>query len=83
MMVPPTNQRLSRAIEGGFGYPALQQVEQKGHERGDDGGARRKVRRFVKVEQVPWAAGKHTLTRAYILHLAHWARKLSFACVPE
>lgn len=30
----------------------------------------------VKVEQVPWAAGKHTLTRAYMLNLAHWARKL-------
>ena len=32
----------------------------------------------VKVEQVPWATGKHTLTRAYMLHLAHWARKLSW-----
>jgi len=32
----------------------------------------------VKVEQVPWAAGKHTLPRAYMLHLAHWARKLSW-----
>ena len=32
----------------------------------------------VKVEAVPWAAGKHTLTRAYMLHLAHWARKLSW-----
>ncbi len=32
----------------------------------------------VKVEQVPWAAGKHTLTRAYRLPLAHWARKLSW-----
>ena len=32
----------------------------------------------VKVEQVPWAAGKHTLTRAYMPHLAHWARKLSW-----
>ena len=32
----------------------------------------------VKVEQVPWAVGKHTLTRAYMLHLAHWARKLSW-----
>ena len=32
----------------------------------------------VKVEQVPWAAGKHTLTRAYRLHLPHWARKLSW-----
>lgn len=32
----------------------------------------------VKVEQVPWAIGKHTHTRAYMLHLAHWARKLSW-----
>ena len=33
----------------------------------------------VKVEQVPWAMGKHTLTRAYLLFLAQWARKLSWA----
>jgi transposase len=32
----------------------------------------------VKVEQVPWGIGKHTLTRAYMLYLAHWARKLSW-----
>ena len=32
----------------------------------------------VKVEQVPWADGKHTLTKAYMLYLAHWARKLSW-----
>jgi len=32
----------------------------------------------VKVEQVPWARGKHTLTEAYMLFLAHWARKLSW-----
>jgi len=32
----------------------------------------------VKVEQVPWAIGKHGLTKAYMLHLAHWARKLSW-----
>jgi transposase len=32
----------------------------------------------VKVEQVPWAIGKHSLTKAYMLHLAHWARKLSW-----
>ena len=32
----------------------------------------------VKVEAVPWAMGKHTLTRAYMLFLAHWARKLSW-----
>ena len=33
----------------------------------------------VKVEQVPWAMGKHTLTQVYLLYLAHWARKLSWA----
>ena len=33
----------------------------------------------VKVEQVPWAMGKHTLPRAYRLFLAQWARKLSWA----
>jgi len=32
----------------------------------------------VKVELVPWGMGKHTLTRAYMLYLAHWARKLSW-----
>lgn len=32
----------------------------------------------MKVEQVPWAMGKHTLTKAYMLYLAHWARKLSW-----
>ncbi len=32
----------------------------------------------VKVEEVPWAQGKHSLTKAYMLHLAHWARKLSW-----
>jgi transposase len=32
----------------------------------------------VKVEEVPWATGKHQLTRAYMLYLAHWARKLSW-----
>ena len=30
----------------------------------------------VKVESVPWAMGKHSLTKAYMLYLAHWARKL-------
>ena len=29
----------------------------------------------VKVESVPWATGKHSLTKAYMLYLAHWARK--------
>lgn len=32
----------------------------------------------VKVEQVPWGCGKHQLTTAYMLFLAHWARKLSW-----
>jgi transposase len=32
----------------------------------------------VKVEEVPWATGKHHLTTAYMLFLAHWARKLSW-----
>jgi transposase len=32
----------------------------------------------VKVEEVPWAQGKHTLCKAYMLLLAHWARKLSW-----
>lgn len=32
----------------------------------------------VKVEEVPWSMGKHTLTKAYMLYLAHWARKLSW-----
>ncbi len=32
----------------------------------------------VKVEEVPWGTGKHQLTKAYMLYLAHWARKLSW-----
>ena len=32
----------------------------------------------VKVEAVPWGIGKHTLCKAYLLYLAHWARKLSW-----
>ncbi len=32
----------------------------------------------VKVEAVPWAVGKHTLTKAYMPFLAQWARKLSW-----
>jgi transposase len=32
----------------------------------------------VKVEEVPWAMGKHTLCKAYMQFLAHWARKLSW-----
>ena len=32
----------------------------------------------VRVEQVPWGCGKHQLTTAYMVFLAHWARKLSW-----
>jgi len=32
----------------------------------------------VVVEEVPWAQGKHSLTNAYMLFLARWARKLSW-----
>ena len=32
----------------------------------------------VKVERVPWGIGKHTLCKAYMWYLAHWARKLSW-----
>src|ERR1039458_2390386 len=32
----------------------------------------------VVVEEVPWSDGKHRLTRAYMLFLARWARKLSW-----
>lgn len=32
----------------------------------------------VTVEAVPWGTGKHTLCKAYMLYLAHWARKLSW-----
>lgn len=32
----------------------------------------------VKVETVPWGIGKHTLCKAYMWYLAHWARKLSW-----
>lgn len=32
----------------------------------------------VKVEEIPWGTGKHQLTTAYMLYLAHWARKLSW-----
>lgn len=31
----------------------------------------------VAVEEVPWGDGKRTLTRAYMLFLARWARRLS------
>jgi len=32
----------------------------------------------VRVEEVPWGIGKHQLTKAYMLFLSHWARKLSW-----
>ena len=32
----------------------------------------------VTVETVPWAEGKHTLTKTYMHFLANWAKKLSW-----
>src|ERR1041385_6962121 len=32
---------------------------------------------IVAVEEVPWGDGKRTLTKAYMLFLARWARRLS------
>jgi transposase len=32
----------------------------------------------VRVESVPWARGKHTLTDAYMQFLATWAKRLSW-----
>jgi len=32
----------------------------------------------VAVEEVPWVDGKRTLTKAYMLFLARWARRLSW-----
>ena len=32
----------------------------------------------VVVEELPWASGKHQLTKVYMQFLAHWARKLSW-----
>jgi transposase len=32
----------------------------------------------VVVEEVPWGDGRRTLTKAYILYLARWARRLSW-----
>jgi transposase len=32
----------------------------------------------VRVEKLPWASGKRTLTTVYMQFLAHWARKLSW-----
>jgi hypothetical protein len=32
----------------------------------------------VRVEEVPWAIGKHQMTKAFMLFLAYWAKKLSW-----
>ena len=32
----------------------------------------------IVVEEVPWATGKHQLTKVYMQFLAHWARPLSW-----
>jgi len=32
----------------------------------------------VHVEEVPWAIGKHQMTKAFMLFLAYWAKKLSW-----
>jgi len=37
----------------------------------------------IKVEQVPWAEGKRTLTRSYGWFLARWAKRLSWSQVAE
>ena len=37
----------------------------------------------VRVEAVPWAAGKHHLTTTYAWFLARWAKRLSWAEVAE
>lgn len=37
----------------------------------------------IKVERVPWAEGKRTVTTAYAWFLARWAKQLSWAQVAE
>jgi len=37
----------------------------------------------IKVERVPWADGKRTVTNAYAWFLARWAKQLSWAQVAE
>ena len=37
----------------------------------------------IKVERVPWAQGKRTVTTAYAWFLARWAKRLSWAQVAE
>ena len=36
----------------------------------------------VRVEQVPWAEGKHQLTTTYAWFLARWAKRLSWREAP-
>ena len=38
---------------------------------------------IVTVEEVPWGDGKRTLTKAYMLFLARWARRLSWKEMAE
>jgi transposase len=33
----------------------------------------------IKVERMPWVAGKHQLTETYVWFLAGWARRLSWS----
>lgn len=35
----------------------------------------------IKVEKVPWADGKHTLTHQYAKYLADWAKEMSWTAV--
>lgn len=37
----------------------------------------------IKVEQVPWADGKHTLTHEYAKYLSDWAKDLSWTAVAK
>lgn len=37
----------------------------------------------IRVERVPWAAGKHRLTESYVWFLAGWAKRLSWKAVAE
>jgi len=37
----------------------------------------------IRVEEVPWADGKHQQTKTYMQFLAHWAKKLSWKEVAE
>jgi len=34
--------------------------------------------RAIPVEEVPWSDGKRSLTKAYMVFLARWARRLSW-----